>query len=71
MVVNGQRMDVKRALALMQGRDVEAALEDAQGVDIPEQPLASEREVAEARASFARERERRRAEAAARRRRTS
>jgi hypothetical protein len=67
MVVNGQRMDVKKALALMTGKDADEAREDAEGVDIPEQPLASERKVEEARAGFARERERRRAEAAAKR----
>ncbi|MFM2151574.1 MAG: hypothetical protein RL199_9 [Pseudomonadota bacterium] len=67
MVVNGQRTDVKKALALLTGRDADEAREDAEGIDIPEQPLASEREVDEARAGFARERERRRAEAAAKR----
>jgi hypothetical protein len=67
MVVNGQRMDVKKALALMTGRDADEAGEDAEGIDIPEQPLASEKEVDEARAGFARERERRRAEAASKR----
>ena len=67
MVVNGERMDVKKALALLKGKDVEAARQDAQGVDITEQPLASEREVEEARAEFARERQRRRDEAAAKR----
>jgi hypothetical protein len=70
MVVNGQRMDVKKALALMTGKDADEAREDAEGIDIPEQPLATEAEVDEARAGFARERERRRAEAAARRART-
>ena len=70
MVVNGERMDVKKALALMSGKDAETALEDAQGVDIEEQPLASNRDVEEARAGFAREREQRRADAAARRRRS-
>jgi hypothetical protein len=70
MVVNGQRMDVKKALALMTGRDADEAREDAEGIDIPEQPLASEKEVDEARAGFAREREQRRADAAARRRRS-
>jgi hypothetical protein len=67
MVVNGERMDVKKALALMTGRDADEAREDAEGIDIPEQPLASEKEVDEARAGFARERERRRAKAAAKR----
>jgi hypothetical protein len=70
MVVNGERMDVKKALALMSGKDAETAIEDAQGVDIEEQPLASSRDVEEARAGFAREREQRRADAAARRRRS-
>jgi len=70
MVVNGERMDVKKALALMSGKDAETALEDAQGVGIEEQPLASNRDVEEARAGFAREREQRRADAAARRRRS-
>lgn len=67
MVVNGQRMDVKKALALMTGRDADEAREDAEGIDIPEQTLASEKEVDEARAAFARERQRRRDEAAAKR----
>lgn len=67
MVVNGQRMDVKKALALMSGRDAEAALEDSEGIEIEEQPLASVEEVEQAREAFARERERRRAEAAAKR----
>lgn len=67
MVVNGQRMDVKKALALMSGRDAEAALEDAEGIEIEEQPLASEEAVEETRAAFARERQRRRDEAAAKR----
>ncbi len=70
MVVNGQRMDVKKALALMSGKDAETALEEAQGVDIEEQPLASKREVEEARAGFARERGRRRADVASTRART-
>ena len=70
MVVNGQRMDVKKALALLSGKNAETALADAQGVDIEEQPRATNQEVDEARAEFARERERRRAEAAARRRRS-
>jgi hypothetical protein len=67
MVVNGQRMDVKKALALMSGKDADEAREDAEGVDIPEQTLASAKEVDEARAGFARERQRRRNEAAAKR----
>ena len=67
MVVNGQRMDVKKALALMTGRDADEARQDAEGIDIPEQPLASEKEVDEARDGFARERQRRRDEAAAKR----
>ena len=70
MVVNGERMDVKKALSLMSGKHAETALDDAQGVDIEEQPLASNRDVEEARAGFAREREQRRADAAARRRRS-
>jgi hypothetical protein len=70
MVVNGERMDVKKALALMSGKNAETALEDAQGVDIEEQARASNKEVEEARAGFARERERRRADAAAQRRRS-
>lgn len=70
MVVNGERMDVKKALALMSGKHAETALADAQGVDIEEQPRASTRDVEEARASFERERQRRRDEAAARRRRS-
>ena len=70
MVVNGARMDVKKALALMTGRDADEAREDAEGIDIPEQPLASEKEVKEARAGFARERQRRRDEAAAKRAKT-
>lgn len=67
MVVNGQRMDAKKALSLMSGKDADEAREDAEGVDIPEQTLASEKEVDEARAGFARERQRRRDEAAAKR----
>ena len=67
MVVNGQRMDVKKALALMTGRDADEARQDAEGIDIPEQPLASEKEVDEARDGCARERQRRRDEAAAKR----
>lgn len=67
MVVNGARMDVKKALALMSGKDADEAREDAEGVDIPEQTLASAKEVDEARAGFARERQRRRDEAAAKR----
>jgi len=67
MVVNGARMDVKKALALITGRDADEAREDAEDIDIPEQPLASEKEVDEARAGFARERQRRRDEAAAKR----
>jgi hypothetical protein len=67
MVVNGARMDVKKALALMSGKDADEAREDAEGVDIPEQTLASAKEVDEARAGFARERQRRRNEAAAKR----
>lgn len=67
MVVNGQRMDVAKALALLSGKDAEVAREDAEGVDIPAQTLASEEEVDEARAGFARERQRRRDEAAAKR----
>ena len=58
MVVNGERMDVKKALALMSGKHAETALEDAQGIDIPEQPLASARDVEEARAEFAAKRAR-------------
>lgn len=70
MVVNGERMDVKKALALLSGKDAEAARDEAEDVDIPEQTLATEEEVEEARAAFARERQRRRDEAAARRART-
>ncbi len=58
MVVNGERMDVKKALALMSGKHAETALDDAQGIDIPEQPLASARDVEEARAEFAAKRAR-------------
>ena len=67
MVVNGQRMDVRKALELMKGAQVDEVLDVAEGEPIPEQTLASEAEVEQARKDFAREQERRRAEAAAKR----
>ena len=67
MVVNGQRMDVRKALELMKGAQADEVLDVAEGEPIPEQTLASEAEVEQARKDFAREQERRRAEAAAKR----
>jgi hypothetical protein len=61
MVVNGQRMDVRKALELMKGAQADEVLDVAEGEPIPEQTLASEAEVAQARKDFAREQERRRA----------
>jgi hypothetical protein len=67
MVVNGQRMDVRKALELMKGAQADEVLDVAEGEPMPEQTLASEAEVNKAREDFAREQERRRAEAAAKR----
>lgn len=67
MVVNGQRMDVRKALAMMKGAEADEVLDVAEGEAIPEQKLASEEAVDAARAAFRREQERRNAEAPPRR----
>ena len=58
MVVGGQRMDVRKALALMKGAEADEVLDVAEGEAIPEQPLASNRDVEEARAGFRRQQQR-------------
>jgi len=67
MVVNGVRMDVRKALALMKGAEADEVLDVAEGEAMPEQKLASEDAVDASRAAFRREQERRNAEAAPRR----
>ncbi len=70
MVVNGVRMDVRKALAMMKGAEADEVLDVAEGEAIPEQKLASEDAVDASRAAFRREQERRNAEARARRERS-
>jgi hypothetical protein len=70
MVVNGVRMDVRKALAMMKGAEADEVLDVAEGEAIPEQKLASEEAVDASRAAFRREQERRNAEARARRERS-
>jgi acyl-CoA reductase-like NAD-dependent aldehyde dehydrogenase len=67
MVVNGVRMDVRKALQLMKGAEADEVLDVSEGEPIPEQKLASEEAVDAARAAFRREQERRNAEARAKR----
>jgi hypothetical protein len=55
MVVGGQRMDVRKALAMMKGAEADEVLDVAEGEAIPEQKLASEEAVDASRAAFRRE----------------